>query len=149
MRGNWLSLARPRVATVTTEPGTSWNRDNRMAGPSTVASGAARLSVAAVDGEKGRITTRQDVISNVIDWWDLDQQRASFDPVLGTLGFLPPEQTGRLRQIFGLAEAYPQLTADASFLGLQRTLADTESRIAGSRTSKPACASWRRIVSSP
>jgi hypothetical protein len=44
------------------------------------------------------------------------------------------EQTTRLRQILGLAEAHPELTADASFLELQRTLADTESRIAGSRT---------------
>jgi len=44
------------------------------------------------------------------------------------------EQTGRLRQILGVAEAHPELTADASFLELQRTLADTESRIAGSRT---------------
>jgi hypothetical protein len=44
------------------------------------------------------------------------------------------EQTGRLRQILGVAEAHPDLTADASFLELQRTLADTESRIAGSRT---------------
>jgi hypothetical protein len=44
------------------------------------------------------------------------------------------EQTTRLRQILGVAEAHPQLTADAGFLELQRALADTESRIAGSRT---------------
>ena len=44
------------------------------------------------------------------------------------------EQTARLRQIIAVAEDHPQLTADASFLELQRTLADSESRIAGSRT---------------
>jgi hypothetical protein len=44
------------------------------------------------------------------------------------------EQTARLRHILGVAEAHPVLTADTSFLELQRTLADTESRIAGSRT---------------
>lgn len=43
-------------------------------------------------------------------------------------------QTGDLRQILGRAEAYPELTADQSFLRLQRELADTENRIAGSRT---------------
>ena len=32
------------------------------------------------------------------------------------------------------AEAYPELTAAESFLRLQRELADTESRIVGSRT---------------
>jgi LemA protein len=44
------------------------------------------------------------------------------------------EQTGRLREILGVAEQNPRLTADASFLELQRQLSDTESRIAGSRT---------------
>ncbi|HEV7762559.1 MAG TPA: LemA family protein [Acidimicrobiales bacterium] len=43
-------------------------------------------------------------------------------------------QTTRLRRILGVAEAHPQLITDAAFLGLQRELADTESRIAGSRT---------------
>src|SRR5262249_12252899 len=43
-------------------------------------------------------------------------------------------QTAQLKQILGVAEAHPQLGADASFLGLQRALSDTEGRIAGSRT---------------
>lgn len=34
--------------------------------------------------ERGRLTTRLDVIANVIDWWDLDDQRAQFDPALAT-----------------------------------------------------------------
>jgi len=30
---------------------------------------------------KGRLTTRVDVINNVIDWWDQDTAKANFDPV--------------------------------------------------------------------
>ena len=35
--------------------------------------------------EKGRVTTRLDFISNVIDWWDMDEMRVSYDPVLTTV----------------------------------------------------------------
>lgn len=38
-----------------------------------------------------------------------------------------------LKQLFALAEAYPQLKADAHFLALQRELANTEDRIAAAR----------------
>lgn len=44
------------------------------------------------------------------------------------------QQTAQLKEVLGRAEAYPELTADESFLRLQRELADTEGRIAGSRT---------------
>ena len=40
---------------------------------------------------------------------------------------------GALRQIFALAEAYPDLKANTNFLELQRELTDTENQIAGSR----------------
>src|SRR3546814_6486174 len=43
-------------------------------------------------------------------------------------------QTGALRAFLGRAEAHPELGADEAFLRLQQALADTESRIAGSRT---------------
>jgi LemA protein len=43
-------------------------------------------------------------------------------------------QTGHLRQVLAVAEKHPELTADESFLSLQRQLADTENRIAGART---------------
>jgi hypothetical protein len=43
-------------------------------------------------------------------------------------------QTAQLRQVLAVAERYPQLAADQSFLRLQRELADTETRIAASRT---------------
>jgi general secretion pathway protein K len=32
--------------------------------------------------EKGRQTTRFDLIANAVDWWDEDQNRATFDPLL-------------------------------------------------------------------
>ncbi|MDB4990264.1 MAG: hypothetical protein JWN04_5442 [Myxococcaceae bacterium] len=35
--------------------------------------------------EKGRITTRLDLIDSVIDWWDQDTTRANFDPVLNAV----------------------------------------------------------------
>jgi general secretion pathway protein K len=35
--------------------------------------------------EKGRATTRLDLVSSVIDWWDQDEQRAAFDPLMGTM----------------------------------------------------------------
>jgi general secretion pathway protein K len=34
--------------------------------------------------ERGRLTTRLDVIANVVDWWDLDDQHTQFDPALAT-----------------------------------------------------------------
>jgi LemA protein len=52
----------------------------------------------------------------------------------GASGTDAAEQTAELRQVLAVAEAYPELTADQSFLNLQRQLADTEARIAGSRT---------------
>jgi LemA protein len=41
--------------------------------------------------------------------------------------------TGALRQLFALAEAYPELQASENFRGLQQELSDTEDRIAVSR----------------
>jgi len=32
--------------------------------------------------EKGRLNTRLDVLANLIDWWDADEQRTNYDPVL-------------------------------------------------------------------
>jgi LemA protein len=41
--------------------------------------------------------------------------------------------TGALRQLFALAEAYPDLKANQNFLDLQRELADIENKIAAAR----------------
>ena len=35
--------------------------------------------------EKGRVSTRLDLVSSVIDWWDQDEQRAAYDPLMGTV----------------------------------------------------------------
>jgi len=55
-------------------------------------------------------------------------------------GSTPAEQaqqenmlTGALRQLFAVAEAYPDLKANTNFLDLQRQLAETEDRIAAGR----------------
>ncbi len=41
--------------------------------------------------------------------------------------------TGALRQLFAVAEAYPDLKADKNFLSLQNELADLENKIAAAR----------------
>ncbi len=43
--------------------------------------------------EKGRLTTRLDLISSVIDWWDVDGQRANFDPVMSVVQSAGAEET--------------------------------------------------------
>jgi general secretion pathway protein K len=35
--------------------------------------------------EKGRTHSRADLVANVIDWWDLDEQRTNYDPTLNAL----------------------------------------------------------------
>jgi len=41
--------------------------------------------------------------------------------------------TGALRQLFAVAEAYPDLKANQNFLGLQQELSDVENKIAAAR----------------
>lgn len=63
--------------------------------------------------------------------------QARWQPGGHTAGELEAEsatQTAALRQLLARVEAHPELTADASFQRLQRTLADAETRIAASRT---------------
>jgi LemA protein len=43
------------------------------------------------------------------------------------------QMTGALRQLFAVAEAYPDLKANANFMQLQQELANTENQIAGQR----------------
>jgi general secretion pathway protein K len=47
--------------------------------------------------ERGRITTRLDVVANVLDWWDRDEQRTNYDPVLGTVTTCGGEDTDYYR----------------------------------------------------
>lgn len=61
--------------------------------------------------------------------WDASSTRDA-----GAVSTEATEQTAQLRAVLARAEAYPELNADESFLRLQRALADTESRVAGSRT---------------
>jgi general secretion pathway protein K len=35
--------------------------------------------------EKGRMSTRMDVVANIIDWWDIEDQRTDYDPTMGTI----------------------------------------------------------------
>lgn len=59
---------------------------------------------------------------------------AAPDDEAGQLSDEAETQTTQLRRIIAVAEATPDLTADASFARLRRELADTEDRIAASRT---------------
>lgn len=35
--------------------------------------------------ERGRTSSRADLVANVVDWWDIDEQRSNFDPLMGTV----------------------------------------------------------------
>ncbi|MET0340729.1 MAG: hypothetical protein ABW252_06990 [Polyangiales bacterium] len=61
--------------------------------------------------EKGR-TTRGELVSNVIDWWDMDEQRASFDPVLGAM---QPGGGGTEDQDFYRSQRDPYRTKNAPY----------------------------------
>lgn len=60
--------------------------------------------------EKGRVTSRLDLINNVIDWWDADQSRANFDPVLSTV-----TTTGAEDDDFYKSQPEPYLIRNAPF----------------------------------
>lgn len=47
--------------------------------------------------EKGRVTTRGDLVSNIIDWWDMDDQRVNYDPLLATVQSSGGEDTDYYR----------------------------------------------------
>jgi LemA protein len=63
----------------------------------------------------------------------LKAMRDAEDPHLGRRSSSEEAFGGCIRQLFALAEAYPQLKADANFLELQKELALTEDRIAAAR----------------
>lgn len=35
--------------------------------------------------ERGRTNTRSDLVANIIDWWDVDEQRSNYDPTMGVV----------------------------------------------------------------
>mgnify|MGYP001183638309 CR=1 FL=1 len=53
----------------------------------------------------------------------------------GAKGAAEGQLTAAVRQLFAVAEAYPNLKADQNFLKLQAELADTENRISSQRSS--------------
>ncbi|MFO0693454.1 MAG: type II secretion system protein GspK [Polyangiales bacterium] len=59
------------------------------------------------DDADGLFTTRLDVITSVLDWWDADQQRTTFDPGAGTVGFGGGEDDvyGRFRDPYQIKNA--------------------------------------------
>jgi LemA protein len=94
------------------------------------------------------LTRRHDLVPNLVETVKgyAAHERQTLDDVTrarsmaAAPGSGPTEQaaqekalSGALRQLFAVAEAYPDLKASASFLDLQRQLADTEDRIAAAR----------------
>ena len=83
-----------------------------------------------VEAVKGYMTHEREVLTQVT------AARAQATAVSGdpaTQGQAEGMLTGTLRQLFAVAENYPQLKADANFRQLQADLTDTESKIAFSR----------------
>ena len=91
---------------------------------------------------------RHDLIPNLVETVKgyAAHERGTFEAVTqarnaaATPGATPAEQaaqenllTGALRQLFAVAEAYPQLKANENFLALQQQLTETEDRIAAGR----------------
>jgi LemA protein len=91
---------------------------------------------------------RYDLIPNLVETVKgyAEHERGTFEAVTqaraaaSTPGSTPAEQAGQeniltaaLRQLFAVAEAYPQLRAVESFTQLQAQLAETEDRIAAGR----------------
>lgn len=60
--------------------------------------------------EKGRVTTRTDLVANVIDWWDQDEQRVTFDPTLATVQSAGGEDDDYYRE-----QVQPYTTKNAPF----------------------------------
>ena len=91
---------------------------------------------------------RHDLIPNLVETVKgyAAHERGTFEAVTqarnaaASPGATPAEQaaqenllTGALRQLFAVAEAYPQLKANENFLALQGSLTETEDRIAAGR----------------
>lgn len=104
-----------------------------------------RESWSAIDTELKR---RYDLIPNLIEAVKgyASHERGTLEEVVAARNAAaanngPPDQqaatenalTGSVRQLFAIAEAYPQLKANESFQQLQSELAQTETRISQSR----------------
>lgn len=94
-----------------------------------------------------QLRQRHDLIPNIVEAVKgyASHERSTFDAVISARNSAanahgPAEQaaaeaqlTGMLGRLFALAEAYPDLKANANFLELQRELSDVENKIAASR----------------
>lgn len=82
-----------------------------------------------VNTVKGFATHEKDVFENVTK----ARAAAMGSSSLGEKSQAELSLTGALKNLFAVAEAYPQLTSNASFLGLQKELSETEDKIQSAR----------------
>lgn len=87
-----------------------------------------------VETVRGYATHEREVLENVTRIRE-EARRADLDPDVSPAGQAPVEDrlSGATRQLFAVAEAYPDLKASDNFTHLQRQLVETEDRLAAAR----------------
>ena len=88
-----------------------------------------------VETVKGYATHEKETLDAVVSARNAATSAATPDEKMAANNVL----TGALRQLFAVAEAYPDLKANANFTQLQTTLEDTENKISYARQSYNDC----------
>jgi LemA protein len=82
-----------------------------------------------VETVKGYASHEKETLENVVAARNAAASASTVDQKVQAEGML----TGALRQLFAVAEAYPDLKANQNFLGLQAELSDIENKLAAAR----------------
>ena len=93
--------------------------------------------VCAIVGVYNNLVTLRNRIDNA--WQNIDTQLQRRCDLIANLVEANNVLSGALRQLFAVAESYPDLKANANFAHLQATLEDTENKVSYARQSYNDC----------